>query len=165
MIDLDAGDAVLALQSLWKEVREYENLRTRDLNEDTEQRMVEWRSLGSRNITPAMPSDDENDGVRKGENLIIHPEPARELEPLTLSPISSKPWFVVATKADKDNTQQNFAKLQAYITAVEAGQTKHPSGRDHGWRRSIAAIPVSALRGEGVNKIPAWVASLLDSSC
>ena len=41
VIDLGAGDAVLALQNLWKEVGEYEKLRNQELNEDTEQR---WRN-------------------------------------------------------------------------------------------------------------------------
>ena len=96
--------------------------------------------------------------------MIIHPEPTRELVPLTLPPISSKPWFVVATKADKDDTQQNFASLQAYVKGVESGEIKHPSGRKNGWKSRIAAIPVSAMRGEGVDRIPEWVAALLDSS-
>lgn len=159
VVDLGAGDAVLALQNLWKEVGEYENLRNRELNEDTEQRMVEWRSFGSR--TPALLSSEDDE---EGEGMIIHPEPARELESLKLPPISSKPWFVVATKADKEDTRQNFADLQAYIRGVEEGEIAHPSSRKNGWRSRIAAIPVSAMRGEGVSRIPAWVAALLDSS-
>ncbi len=158
VVDLSAGDAVLALQNLWKEVGEYENLRNRELNEDTEQRMVEWQSFGS-GKPQSIPSDDD-----EGEKMIIHPEPARELEPLKLPPISSKPWFVVATKADKGDTQQNFADLQAYIKGVESGEIKHPSGRKNGWRNRIAAIPVSAIEGLGVSRIPAWVVALLDSS-
>lgn len=159
VIDLSACDAILALQNLWKEVGEYENLRNRELNEDTQQKLVPWQSLGSaQTITPN--SDDEDEG----QKMIIHPEPARELEPLKLPPISSKPWFVIATKADKEDTQQNFANLQAYIRGVEAGEITHPSGRKNGWRSRIAAMPVSAMRSEGVNRIPAWVAALLDSS-
>lgn len=159
VVDLSAGNAVLALQNLWKEVGEYENLRNRELNDDTQQKMVEWQSFASGKTT-SMPSTDGEEG----ERMIIHPEPARELEPLKLPPISSKPWFVVATKADKDDTQQNFANLQAYIKAVESGDIIHPSGRKNGWRSRIAAIPVSAMQGEGVSRIPAWVVALLDSS-
>ena len=154
VVDLSAGDAVLALQSLWKEVGEYEKLRNRELNEETEQRMVQWRSFGS-----ATAEQDE-----EGGRMIIHPEPARELEPLKLPPRSSRPWFVVATKADKDGTQQNFANLHAYIKGVESGEIQHPSGKQNGWRSRIAAIPVSAIRGEGVERIPVWVAALLDST-
>jgi GTPase len=151
VVDLSAGNAVLALQNLWKEVGEYENLRNRELNEETEQRLVEWKSLGSRTT----PSVDE-------DGMITYPE--RDLEPIKLPPISSKPWFVVATKADKDETQQNFADLQAYIKGVEAGEVGHPSGRKNGWKSRIVVIPVSATRGEGVSRIPEWVAALLDSS-
>jgi GTPase len=161
VVDLSAGDAVLALQNLWKEVGEYENLRNRELNEDTEQRMVDWEPSSSRRTASTLPSDGE-DG--EGGGIIIHPEPARELEPLKLPPISSKPWFVVATKADKEDTQQNFANLLAYVGGVEAGETAHPSGRKNAWKSRIAAMPVSAMRSEGVNRIPAWVAALLDSS-
>jgi GTPase len=157
VVDLSAGDAVLALQNLWKEVGEYENLRNKELNEETEQRMVDWQSFGSRSTT--IPSHDNDDG-----GMIIHPEPSRQLEPLKLPPISSKPWFVVATKADKEDTKQNFANLQAYIRSVEHGETPHPSGRKNAWRSRVAAIPVSAIRSEGVSRIPEWVAALLDSS-
>lgn len=163
VVDLSAEDTVLALQKLWKEVGEYENLRSKELNEDTEERMVEWQSLTSRKVT-TIPSDSDQGQAWEGNNVVIHPEPGRGLEPLQLPPISSKPWFVVATKADKDDTQLNFAKLQAYIKGLEAGQIEHPSGKRNGWRNNIAAIPVSAMRGEGVSRIAVWVASLLDSS-
>ena len=159
VIDLSAGDAVLALENLWKEVGEYEKLRNQELNAETEQRTVEWQSLSSR-LTTSIPP--ENDGA--GGGMIIHPEPSRELLPLTLPPISSKPWFVVGTKADKDDTRQNYANLQAYVKGVESGDLKHPSGRNNGWKKGIAAIPVSAMRGEGVSRIPEWVAALLKSS-
>ncbi|ERF69397.1 hypothetical protein EPUS_05942 [Endocarpon pusillum Z07020] len=157
VVDLSVADAVLALQNLWKEVGEYENLRNRELNEDTEHRMVEWKSFDS---ATTVPGEHDEGGV----GMIIHPEPARVLEPLKLPPISSKPWFVVATKADKEDTKENFANLQAYIRGVESGEINHPSGRKNGWRSRVAAMPVSAIRGEGVNRIPAWVAALLDSS-
>jgi GTP-binding protein len=158
VIDLSAGDAVLALQNLWKEVGEYENLRNRELNEETEQRMVDWTGFGgsSSSLSP-QPVDED------GDEMIIHPEPSRTLEPLKLPPISSKPWFVVATKADKEGTQQEFANLRTYLQAVEAGDVPHPSGRANGWRNRLAALPISALRGEGVSRIPDWAAALLDS--
>lgn len=169
VIDLSATDAVLALQNLWKEVGEYENLRNRELNEETEQRIVDWTYFGgsgggggatSDNSKPVFSSKDADP---EEDDMIIHPEPTRVLEPLKLPPISSKPWFVVATKADKDGTQENFAKLQAYLKDVEEGVVEHPSGRNNAWRSRLAAIPVSALRGEGVKRIPEWTAALLDS--
>jgi GTP-binding protein len=158
VIDLGAGDAVLALQNLWKEVGEYENLRNRELNEETEQRIVGWTGFGGSGSSHAPKPLDED-----GEEMIIHPEPSRTLEPLKFPPISSKPWFVVATKADKEGTQGEFANLRAYLQAVEVGDVQHPSGRANGWRSRLAALPVSALRGEGVSRIPEWTAALLDS--
>jgi GTPase len=158
VIDLSAGDAVLALQNLWKEVGEYENLRNKELNEETEQRIVDWTGFGGSSLAHAPKPFDED-----GEETIIHPEPSLTLEPLKLPPISSKPWFVVATKADKEGTQQEFANLRAYLQAVEVGDVQHPGGRENGWRRRLAALPVSALRGEGVSRIPEWSAALLDS--
>ena len=158
VIDLSAGDAVLALQNLWKEVGQYENLRNRELNEETEQRMVDWNGFGGSSSSVGSRPFDED-----GQEMIIHPEPSRTLEPLKLPPISSKPWFVVATKADRDGTQQEFANLQAYLQAVEMGEVQHPSGRANSWRSRLAPLPVSALRGEGVSRIPDWTAALLDS--
>lgn len=158
VVDLSAGDAVHALQNLWKEVGEYENLRNRELNQETEHRMVDWTGFGgstSSHVTKPFAED--------GEEMMIHPEPSRTLEPLRLPPISSKPWFVVGSKADKEGTQQEFAKLRAYLQAVEVGDVQHPSGQANGWRSRLAALPVSALRGEGVRRIPEWTAALLDS--
>jgi GTP-binding protein len=158
VVDLSAGDAVLALQNLWKEVGEYENLRNRELNEETEQRIVDWTGFSGGSSSRAPNPFDED-----GEGMIIHPEPSRILEPLKLAPISSKPWFVVATKADKEGTQEEFANLRAYLQAVEVGDILHPSGRANGWKNRLAALPVCALRGEGVSRIPEWTAALLDT--
>ena len=158
VVDLSAGDAVLALQNLWKEVGEYENIRNRELNEETEQRIVDWTGFGGGSSSRAPNPFDED-----GEGMIIHPEPSRTLEPLKLSPISSKPWFVVATKADKEGTQEEFANLRAYLQTVEVGDIPHPSGRANGWKNRLAALPVCALRGEGVSRIREWTAALLDT--
>jgi GTP-binding protein len=158
VVDLSAGDAVLALQNLWKEVGEYENIRNRELNEETEQRIVDWTGFSGGSSSRAPNPFDED-----GEGMIIHPEPSRTLEPLKLPPISSKPWFVVATKADKEGTQEEFANLRAYLKAVEVGDILHPSGRENGWKNRLAALPVCALRGEGVSRIPEWTAALLDT--
>jgi GTP-binding protein len=158
VVDLSAGDAVLALQNLWKEVGEYENIRNRELNEETEQRIVDWTGFGGGSSSRAPNPFDED-----GEGMIFHPEPSRTLEPLKLPPISSKPWFVVATKADKEGTQEEFANLRAYLQAVEVGDILHPSGRANGWKNRLAALPVCALHGEGVSRIPEWTAALLDT--
>lgn len=87
------------------------------------------------------------------------------LEPLALPPISAKPWFVIATKADKDAavTQTEFQRLAAYVAQIERGQVPHPSGKQNGWRTRIAAIPVSAIHGQGIDKIVRFTAGVLDS--
>ena len=46
VIDLSAGDAVSALEALWKEVGEYETLRNREISAETETRMANERLEG-----------------------------------------------------------------------------------------------------------------------
>ena len=158
VVDLSAGDAVQAVKQLWHELGEFDALKDKETNLFTEHRVVEWKSLG--NTVPSV-SPDERRLVLDGEaNTLI--KPARPLEPLAmLPPISAKPWFVVATKADIEGTQANFQALQAYLK--ELGQVRgHPSGRRNGWKGPLVAIPVSAIRGEGVERIPEWTVGLLD---
>lgn len=53
--------------------------------------------------------------------------------------ISSKPWFVIANKADLEGTEQRFLDLRHYVK--ELGQAGE---------QEIAIVPVSAMRCEGV---------------
>ena len=78
-----------------------------------------------------------------------------------MPPISTKPWFVVATKADLEASQDSFVKLQTYLQEVAKGEVEHPSGRKAPWKGKLAAIPVSAIRGEGVERIAEWTIQLL----
>lgn len=132
VIDLSARDAVEALKALWRELGEYETLRNRELNADTEDRMANERLQDF------------------GQKL---PSPA--------PPISSKPWFVVATKADLQKTRDNFARLLTYMEMLREGQLPHPSGRENGWKIKPVAMPVSATNCEGVDRIPRLVVELL----
>lgn len=161
VVDLSDPDPVATLQGLWKEVSEYENLRNIEINEQSESRSVEWTGFGeqSKISSPAPDTlfDDE------GQEMLTYPEPMRKLEPLKLPPISAKPWYVVATKADKPNTQEAFLKLQTYASMIEKGSLPHPSGQKNAWRNRIAVIPVSAINGEGADTIATWTAGLLDS--
>lgn len=157
VIDLAAGDAVQALQDLWREIKEFENLKGIELNEESEHRLVEWRAFEEPPPIPP-PSDAANNGA----NQIFPPSPSRPLPALAIRPITSKPWFVVGTKADLDGSRENFARLQAYLDMVAANKEPHPSGRKNAWRGSLAAIPVSAIRGEGVDRIPEWTVGLLE---
>ncbi|KIW23848.1 uncharacterized protein PV07_12016 [Cladophialophora immunda] len=178
VVDLSAGDAVTQLKALWKEVGEYENLRDREVSEQTEQRLINWSPFEAQ-AAPATGDGLLND---EGEEISIFPSgssrSASTLDPLAYPPISAKPWFVIATKADISHstahaitpedveaisTQTNFRSLAAYIKQVEHGEIQHPSGKQNGWRNRVAAIPVSAIRGEGIDKIIRYTAGVLDS--
>ena len=159
VVDLSGGDAVEALTDLWNELGQFEALKDRETNTDSESRVIEWKAFGN-SISSASASDGT--AARNDENIIIEPSPSVPLPALPMAPISSKPWFVVATKADVEGTQANFAKLQAYLTALASGAVQHPSKRKHPWKGRLAAIPVSAIRGEGVERIPEWTVGLLN---
>lgn len=158
VIDLSTGDPVRTLQSLWREVSQYENLRNLEINEQTQQTPVEWTSFRERSAPV------EDDTLREDEEgMLIYPEPSRKLEPIKLPPISAKPWFVVATKADKANTREAFQTLLAYVAGIERGDVPHPCGQQNAWKDKIAVIPVSAINDEGTERIAKWTAGLLDS--
>ena len=161
VVDLSAGDPVEGLKSLWHELGQFENLKGRELNEQTEHPagLVDWKALGS-SVSSATPQEG---AVSTGEeSIVIDPSASQALPELEMPPPTSKPWFVVATKADLGNTQENFQNLQAYLDVLSKGLTPHPSGRRHCWNGNLCAIPVSAIKGEGVDKIPEWTVGLLD---
>ncbi|KAL6715099.1 GTPase of the mitochondrial inner membrane that associates with the large ribosomal subunit [Lecanora helva] len=159
VIDLSAGDAVESLKILWNELSEFEKLREKQTNAQTESRVVNWKAFGSSSSEEA---EDEGVLARADEHIIVEPSGKASLSELPMPPISSKPWFVVATKADLEGTQENFVKLQAYLSALGDEAVEHPSKRKNGWRGRLAAIPVSALKAEGVERIPEWTVGLLD---
>jgi GTP-binding protein len=156
VIDLNTGDAVQALRALWKEVAEYEALRGRQVDLESETKIIEWTPI-SDTISPMQKADGG-----QNESELPQPKKSREIPALNLPPMSSKPWFVVATKADLPETQTNFAALQSYLQSVEQGLLEHPSGMQHAWKGRIDALPVSAIRGEGVERIPGLVLDLLN---
>lgn len=162
VVDLSAGDAVAALKALWREVGMYEKLRDGEVNADSERATPDEEALVA--FKPLAPSSGPRDNRERDEdgNLILDPTAGRELPPLSFPPISSKPWFVVATKADLEGTQDNFSALQNYLKEVEARVQPHPSGGRNAWRRKLSAVPVSAMRKEGVEGIPQTVLELLD---
>ncbi|KAL8683641.1 MAG: hypothetical protein Q9186_000414 [Xanthomendoza sp. 1 TL-2023] len=159
VVDLGAGDAIEALKNLWRELAAFENLRGMETNAQTESRMIDWKAFGS---SPS-PTSAEDAAVSKNQSgVMISPSASQQLPDLLLKPISTKPWFVVATKADLEGTQENFVQLQKYLEAIMARDEDHPSGLKNAWRDKLTAIPVSAIRGEGVDRIPEWTVSLLD---
>ncbi|KAI8935498.1 hypothetical protein NX059_008068 [Plenodomus lindquistii] len=153
VIDLNAGNAIDALKLLWREVSEYETMRGKELNAETERRMVTYRPGGS--PPPPRNTSDVNDAA------LLDPSP-EPLPFLTSTPISSKPWLVIATKADLPDTQENFELLRVYLDAVSKGVQPHPSSKKNAWKRNIQAIPISAINGEGTQVIPQLVMDLLE---
>ncbi|MCJ1354858.1 MAG: GTPase of the mitochondrial inner membrane that associates with the large ribosomal subunit [Icmadophila ericetorum] len=158
VIDLSAPDVVGVLKSLWNELKEFESMKEMELNSRTEQRMVQWKPYIS--AAPASPRQDValSGGQR---HTVISPTGSQTLPELEMPPISTKPWFVVATKADLEASQDSFVKLQTYLQGVAKGEVEHPSGRKAPWKGKLAAIPVSAIRGEGVERIAEWTIQLL----
>lgn len=158
VVDLSEGSPVETLQSLWKEVAEYENLRNQEINEQSQARLEQFQTFG------ASASGEEDTPYEDNEDqVLIFPEPTKQLEPLKIPPVSAKPWFVIATKADKENSQEAYRQLQAFMSGIEAGTVPHPSGQQNAWKARVAAIPVSAINGQGTDTIAQWTAGLLDS--
>lgn len=150
VVDLAAGNAVRALEALWREVGLYAQMR------DDEER--------SREIEARVDWDLASDAARGPVDLtnadLAGPAPGEAPSPVLH--IAGKPWFVVATKADLPETQDNFRELKAYLDDVTAGRAPHPSGVGAAWTRRCTAIPVSAINGQGVDRIVHWTVGLLD---
>ncbi|KJK62874.1 Obg family GTPase CgtA [Aspergillus parasiticus SU-1] len=147
VVDLSAGDPIQGLKNLWHELGEYERIR------DTEPVLKD----GDDSLAWVPPTH----GLPELQSEIPETFSNSELPDLTLPPIHTKPWFVVATKADLPETQEQFMKLRDYLSAVEKAQVEHPGGHPDGWREKIYAVPVSAMRGEGVQSIPKLVMEFL----
>ncbi|KAG8528129.1 uncharacterized protein KY384_007045 [Bacidia gigantensis] len=150
VIDLSSVDAVDTLKCLWREMGEFEKLRSMQFNEETE-------SKHQLNDRPNL-----SRSVQESDSLAPRIFQPLKLAALPMTPMSAKPWFVVATKADINGTQENFAHLQAYIEALSAGTVEHPCGMQNPWSGKLAVIPVNALQGEGIDRIAEWAVSLLD---
>ncbi|KAG9675373.1 GTP-binding protein Obg, partial [Aureobasidium melanogenum] len=159
VVDLSAGDAVQALQGLWKEVGQYELLRDREVNAETERRVEEEKEM----VRYSPPVQAEPPNIFEDGSVLFNPDGSRVLPELKLPPISSKPWLVVATKADLPETRENFAALQAYLKSVSEGETLHPSGKKNAWKKKLHAIPVSAKLAQGVERITPIVVDLLEN--
>jgi GTP-binding protein len=153
VVDLSAGDAILALKGLWKEVGQYELLRDREVNAESERHIESQKELVR--YSPLVAAEPSHD--------LYNPDGTRILPELKLPPISSKPWLVIATKADLPETRENFANLQSYMKKVSEGEMEHPSGKKNAWRRKLCAIPISAKLAQGVERITPVVVDLLEN--
>lgn len=177
VVDLSfPSDAVESLKQLWRELGAFEALKfahhqggSGERDEAEEEQIVEWRSLGSLGVrqnsarSRRLSSSSESESAATTINTTTTtPAP---LAPLP--PISSKPWFVAGTKADLPGSQDNFSLLQSYLKQLQGElerntKAEHPSGRRNTWRGGLECIPISAIRGEGVERIPGWVVGLLE---
>ena len=175
VVDLSSSDAVECLKQLWRELGAFEALKSthqdRQGEEDEEQIIVEWRSLGSLGVrqnsarSRRLSSSSSPSSPESADTTTTNTKTPAPLAPLP--PISSKPWFVAGTKADLPGSQKNFLSLQSYLKQLEVElerntKAEHPSGRWNTWRGRLECIPVSAIRGEGVERIPEWVVGLLE---
>lgn len=66
--------------------------------------------------------------------------------------MSSKPWFVIANKADLPGTEEKYWALKKYLE----GESKKRSDS-----KEIGLLPISALRGQGVDKVVDWMKEML----
>ncbi|CAI7627131.1 unnamed protein product [Penicillium palitans] len=157
VVDLSLADPVQELQKLWHELGEYERMRDADPDSTEEDDIIEWN-----------PFTENADGGHRRQALdrepapILNTNPNGSLPPLAMTPLHLKPWFVVATKADLENTQDQFRALQEYLSGVQNGSIEHPSGHERAWKEKVCVVPVSAKRGEGVSRIPKLVMDLLE---
>ncbi|KAF4342503.1 GTP-binding protein OBG [Fusarium beomiforme] len=148
VIDLSAGNAVKALDSLWREVGLYAQMRDEEEADRAIESRIDWDVAsdmdGSISQSPEFENDQEGFCSKPGLQ------------------IAGKPWFVVATKADLPETQENFTELKQYLDGITKGEKPHPSGVEDAWTKDCAAIPVSAINGQGVDRIVHWTVGLLD---
>ncbi|UPK96967.1 hypothetical protein LCI18_007902 [Fusarium solani-melongenae] len=148
VIDLAAGNAVKALDALWREVGLYAHMRDEEEADREIDSRVDWDLESSLDGPMNFPPEFET-GV-----------PDSTMTPALQ--IAGKPWFVVATKADLPETQANFRELKEYLDGITKGDKPHPSGVENAWTKDCTAIPVSAINGQGVDRIVHWTVGLLD---
>ncbi|KAJ5178990.1 GTPase Obg [Penicillium capsulatum] len=149
VVDLSVGDPVQELQKLWHELGDLPSRETEGV--------IDWDPSGS-GLPELDPQQDQS------EETVSQPlnRNAGSLPFLAMPPIHTKPWFVVATKADLEHTQTQYRALQEYLSAVAEGSVEHPSGHPDGWKEKMCAVPISAIRGEGVSRIPRLIMEFLD---
>ncbi|OHE93958.1 obg family GTPase CgtA [Colletotrichum orchidophilum] len=150
VVDLSAGPAVTALKALWNEVGLYAQMREEEERAREIDARVDWD----------LNAGTSSEAALQGTMMVAGAPPAPQQE--SGLRIAAKPWYVVATKADLPETQDNFQKLKSYLEEIKQGTTPHPSGIENAWTENATAIPVSAINGQGVDRIVHWTVGLLD---
>ncbi|KAG5979032.1 hypothetical protein E4U55_005644 [Claviceps digitariae] len=156
VIDLSAGNAVTALNALWREVGLYAQMRDEEERDRELESRIEWDSAAD-TFTRGGGTIDLTNAAEYAS-----PTPYAENDSQSGLHITGKPWFVVATKGDLPDTEANFHELQTYLDEITTGKVRHPSGVDGAWTKKCMAIPVSAIHGQGVDRIVHWTVGLLD---
>lgn len=151
VVDLNAGNAVNALKALWNEVGLYAQMREEEEQEREREARIEYDLKAG---------TDSNSSW--GQNWPIHSEYPSAPDNRKGLHIAAKPWFVIATKGDLPGTQENFKELRQYLTRVTNGDEPHPSSVEGAWVKDCAVIPVSAIKGQGMDRIIHWTVGLLD---
>lgn len=161
VVDLAKGDAVAALQALWREVGLYARMREDERRERDAEARIDWDGVsgGSGGAGAGVGS-----GAGAGSMMMMADLPDLGLAEDGVGGlhIAAKPWFVVATKGDLPGTEDNYARLKDYLDAVTDGREPHPSGVEGAWTLDCAAVPVSAINGHGVDRVVHWIMGLLD---
>ncbi|KAK0630622.1 hypothetical protein B0T17DRAFT_528860 [Bombardia bombarda] len=156
VIDLAAGNAVEALKALWNEVGLYAQMREDEERDRERAARIDWRAeAGTEQEEEALHTDEWWPPTKAMADYIPTPDP-------TGLHIAAKPWFVVATKGDLPDTQENFKELRSYLDSITDGIEPHPSGVKGAWTDNCTAIPVSAINGHGVDRVVHWTVGLLD---
>ena len=153
VLDLAAGNAVQALKALWNEVGLYAQMREEEERERQRQAAIDWSAAAG---------TDAGDDTFWPSTLGMADDYSAPATSAGGLHIAGKPWFVVATKGDLPDTQANFEELREYLAAVTRGEEPHPSGVEDAWTENCAAIPVSAIKGQGVDRVIHWAVGLLD---
>ena len=175
VVDLGAGDAAAALRALWAEVGLYARMREEEERDRAASARIDWEGDGAGASAPPTPQYGSRGGVvLSGDHMAPAGAPTSSTPGLD---IAAKPWFVVATKGDLPGAQENFARLKQYLDDVTAGREPHPGAVAAGadgegvdgaegaappWTEDCAAIPISAIHGQGVDRVVHWAAGLLD---
>ncbi|KAK4156861.1 mitochondrial GTPase [Chaetomidium leptoderma] len=145
VLDLGAGNAVKALKALWNEVGLYAQMREEEERERKRSAAIDWSAAAG--------TDAEDPTFWPSSMTGDYTAPTVNVGGLH---IAGKPWFVVATKGDLPDTRENFAELRDYLAAIGRGDEPHPSGAEGAWTKDCAVIPVSAIKGEGVDRVVHW---------
>ncbi|KAH0541441.1 hypothetical protein FGG08_004050 [Glutinoglossum americanum] len=145
VVDLGGGDAVEVVEGLWKEIEMYERMKAAAEAAETEEgEVVVWKPVSER-------GGERHIVVEGGDASVSrHGKPSGNTR-APPSRISTKPWFVVGTKADLPGAKENFERLKRWLDAKGKGEGK----------AEIGLFPVSAIRGEGMERVVEWVGGAL----